>query len=453
MIIWPSETLREVFADCPMKGDIPGISGLEIDTRRMKGGEMFLAFPGKQVDGHDYLADAAKKGAKLALVEIFQDQSIPQICVPNMREALWRLASYARDKRSKTCFIAITGSVGKTSTRGLMHQFFSLDHRVYASHGNFNNDLGMPMCLAQMGVSQDWDVAIFELGMSAAGELTPLSQLLRPNIALIVNVRSVHQEFFESIAGIARAKAEIFAGLSEGGLAVIPNQPEFANIFAKAVRRDAEILCYNDINAPYFWHDDALWDNENGTCMIEQLSGQLWRFRDNILAIAQIYRARFGDPKKAIAHLTHWQPEAGRGQVVKGLIGDAHITVMDDSYNASLSSMLACLADLQYMEGIRKIAVLGEMKELGNATFAIHQELIARLNAYQFDAVFVAGETFVALKETIDHLQMATLDAEELVVPLKSFIQTGDVVAFKGSLSVGLSRVIAALEFSPEKQR
>lgn len=452
MSLWCKNDLLQVFSGCPVRGEVPDVTSMEIDTRRLRSGGMFLAFRGARVDGHDYLGDAWEKGAVLALVEEFQDQPVTQICVANMREALWKLARFARASHTETVYIAITGSVGKTSTRSLMHHAFSTAHRVYASSGNFNNDLGMPLCLAQMGCTRRWDIAIFEMGMSKAGEIVPLSKLLQPDIALILNVRSVHQENFADIAGIARAKAEIFRGLKADSLAVVPNQKEFAGIFAQSMPKKAKVIVYNDDDADFFWHKCALFaKNEQNSPVFEEKERNLRRFRDNILAITQIYAAKWGDPRAVLQSLQNWQPEAGRGKVQVGtLASGARITLIDDSYNASLSSMLACLADLHHHQGGRKIAVLGEMKELGTASNTAHQAVISSLNNYGFNAVFVTGKPFRDHQRIIERLQYAAQSAEELVEPLSSYIKTGDVVAFKGSQSVGLARVISALQFYPE---
>ncbi|NQY82717.1 MAG: UDP-N-acetylmuramoylalanyl-D-glutamyl-2, 6-diaminopimelate--D-alanyl-D-alanine ligase, partial [Alphaproteobacteria bacterium] len=213
MSAWPRENILAALAGAKTRGEISAADGVVIDTRRITPGDMFLAFRGEHVDGHDYLDHAAQQGAVFAVVEEFQDHPLPQIRVPIMRDALWQLARYARRQHSKTRFIAITGSVGKTSTRSLMQQGFSAAHAVYASQGNFNNNLGMPLCLAQMGCMMRWDAAIFELGMNVSGEIALLSQLLRPDIALILNVYAVHQANFPNLEAIAAAKAEICTGL------------------------------------------------------------------------------------------------------------------------------------------------------------------------------------------------------------------------------------------------
>ncbi len=437
---WPKADILAALEIKATRGEIPDARSIEIDTRRMMKGGMFLAFRGEKVDGHAYLSVAAEKGAVLAIVEEFQDHDLPQIQVADMRKALWQLAKYARCKQGKAAFVAITGSVGKTSTRSLLHCALSHSLSCYASSGNFNNDLGMPLCLAQMGCTASWDVGVFELGMSAPNELTPLSQLLRPNIAAILNVHAVHQENFPDIAGIARAKAEIFAGLEANGVALIPNQTEFAQIFIDAIPDTAQRQIFNDSDE-YSWKKNILYLKNNR--ITQDFADVLQRYHDNILCVAAVCSALNVSPEAWVPGIQSWQPEAGRGAIqTMELSKSRRVTVIDDSYNASLPSMLACLEDLARRDASRKIAVLGDMKELGTHSAVMHQELIARLNEYNFDAVFVAGEEMLLQAQTIQNLVRARLQAEDLVQPLRDYLQDGDMLAFKASRSVGLDRII-----------
>ncbi len=442
---WLKDDILAALEIQAVQGEIQKVVGVEIDTRRITSGGMFLAFRGEKVDGHDYLSAAAEKGAVLALVEELQDHDLPQIQVVNMRDALWQLARYARQKHDTATFVGITGSVGKTSTRSLLQKVVSQTKHCYASSGNFNNDLGMPLCLAQMGCVDTPEVAIFELGMSAPNEIAPLSLLLQPDIALVLNVYPVHLANFANIEGIARAKAEIFVGLARNGLAFVPDQGEFQQIFTEAISHFSQKQIFNDPNAEFTIKDEKLYFKNN--LIMPNSLGILEGYHDNVLAVAAVCSRLNIATEELVCGLQSWQPEAGRGaiQSLESQNGTV-ITVIDDSYNASLPSMLACLENLSRQDAPRKIAVLGDMKELGAHSHAMHQKLIAQLNDYHFDAVFVAGEEMLSQRRDIQNLVQAELQAKDLVQPLLSYLKDGDIVAFKASRSVGMDCVISAIK-------
>ncbi|NQY81695.1 MAG: hypothetical protein HRT36_01295 [Alphaproteobacteria bacterium] len=231
---------------------------------------------------------------------------------------------------------------------------------------------------------------------------------------------------------------------------MIPNQPEFRAVFDAALPPNVHVQVYNAPQGRFAWCENSLYDQ--GEILLDDDTGKFTRYHDNLLAVCAAYTVFESDVEGMIAALGNWQPEPGRGVqslVQLGLGGQ--ITVIDDSYNASLPSMLACLEDLACTTGGRKIAVLGDMKELGSLTLLTHQQLIMRLNHYSFDAVFVVGEVFVALSPEIDRLIHAADCAEEIFTLLVAYLKAGDVVAFKASRSVGLDRVVRGLS-NPQLQ-
>src|SRR5690606_5560751 len=220
-ILWTAQEFAEALGG-RVSGTVPGITGISIDSRSLKPGEAFFAITGDRMDGHDFVRAAMDNGAGVAVIAEARASKIgrvrPVIVVPDVLEALRRLAAAAR-ARSDAKVIAVTGSVGKTSTKEMLRLALSPEGEVHASVASFNNHWGVPLSLARL--TESGQFAIFENGMNHAGEITPLTKLVRPHVAMVMNVEAVHLEHFESVEAIADAKAEIFAGLEPGGFAVI----------------------------------------------------------------------------------------------------------------------------------------------------------------------------------------------------------------------------------------
>ena len=417
-----------------------------LDSRQIMPGDGFLAFQGTQVDGHDYVQAAHERGASLAIVQQFQDVDIPQVKVNAVQDALWCLARYVRQCQQDCCFVALTGSVGKSSTRSLLHAALSCFSEVYSSIGNLNNHLGMPLCLANMGPEATAKVGVFEMGMNHAGEIAPLSRLLCPHIALVLNVAPVHIENFANLAGIAKAKAEIYAGLTPSGHALIP-AGEFAGLMAQDVVAQTHTIL--DEQAAYHWQDAHL------SCRVLQQSWpfsakiRLQRFSHNILAVFEVAGLLFGHQPdlivRMLAALEAWHPEAGRGKISTLCLRGKDITLLDDGYNASVLSMLAMITQLAGAEvNGRKIAVLGEMKELGNYSPIAHDQVSeAVLQAMQqnkIDQVYYIGSAFARCLGVSAEIKQYDCP-EQLATQLADAVQQGDMIAIKGSFAVGLHRL------------
>jgi UDP-N-acetylmuramoyl-tripeptide--D-alanyl-D-alanine ligase len=459
-VLWQSTE-----AAVAVKGEATGswaARGVSIDSRTIAEGDLFVAIRGPNTDGHLHVGDALARGAAAAMVA--RDwaakqpvDEMPLLIVANTDEGLNALGQAARE-RSRAHVVAITGSVGKTSTKEALARVLSEQSPTTATIGNLNNQWGLPLSMARMPAGSIYGV--FELGMNHAGELAPLSKLLRPNVALITTVESVHLEFFESEEAIANAKGEIFAGMGAGGAAVLnADNRHFERL--RHLAREAgigRVFSFGASAGADFHLID--WRIEAGGNHVEaDVAGRLIKFRTggagrhwaligvSVLGIAWLLGANLD---KAAATLAGINPPKGRGlQRRVTLPGGGSFTLIDESYNASPASMRAAIAVLGAIPaaGGRRIAVLGDMLELGDDSPALHAGLAPDLEAASVDLLFACGPDMAALSAAVPP-QMDALhnDASEgLVGLLTETVRDGDVVCVKGSLGSRMAPVVDAL--------
>jgi UDP-N-acetylmuramoyl-tripeptide--D-alanyl-D-alanine ligase len=431
--------------------------GVSIDSRTVATGDLFIALSGDNFDGHDFVNAAFAAGAAAAIVSRqIPDAQGPLLLVKDSTEALWALARFARS-RSQAKIAAVTGSVGKTGTKEMLRLALAEQGETHASQGNLNNHLGLPLSLARLPASASF--AVLEMGMNHAGEIEPLTRLARPHVAVVTAIEMVHAEFFASEAAIAEAKGEIFIGLEEGGVAVINRDtPHFVKLselakaskakvtsFGSHIEADARLLdCAVD---PATTHVLSL-IHDRPLAYRLSVSGRQWAM--NSLAVLTAVEALGGNIEKAAKSLIAMTPPKGRGQQLVINIPGGNFELIDESYNASPASMKAAIASLRAAKpakGGRRIAILGDMLELGSRSEELHASLAQALTEFGIDLVLTAGSRM----EHLHHVLPSPMrgphapDANSLIPLARQAIHPGDVAMVKGSAGSKMSRVVVAL--------
>ena len=430
-------------------------SGVSIDSRTLEVGDLFVALHGPNYDGHDFVSDAFSRGAAAAIVDKNKDGSVMK--VEDTMMALESLARAAR-KRSRATIIAVTGSVGKTGSKDAICFALSRQANTFANTGSLNNHWGVPLSLSRMPPKITY--GIFELGMNHPGEIYPLSKMVRPHVALITTVESVHREFFESDEAIADAKAEIFAGLETNGVVVLNCDNKHFHRLAKTAKSNGinNIICFGSGSEADFRLLD-LEPNERGTVVKADLGGEVLTYRlsiagrhwvNNSLGVLAAIAAAGGDFKAAAFSLDEMKAGEGRGAFHVIRTKEGTFTLIDESYNASPVSMKAAievLGGIKPEKNGRRIAVLGDMLELGEESAQFHAELADVLKRELIDLVFMAGDQMVNLARVLDpitnagHVKCMSM-LEALVIDA---INPGDVVIVKGSAASNTRIIVDAL--------
>lgn len=447
MSFWTSEKIIEATGGTLQGADF-AFTTLNTDTRTLKNGEFFVALKGENFDGHDYLNTAAERGAVAALVSHIPEDApnIPTIKVGDTLKAMQEMARYRRHY-TNIKIIGITGSVGKTSAKEMLKLCLSEYGETYATSGNYNNHIGLPISLCNMPESSDY--AILEMGMNHAGEISFLSEIAKPKISLITAVEAVHLEFFDSVEGIAHAKAEIFDGM-QGGKAVLPiDNPYYDILCHAAADKNCEILTFGeDENSDLRLVSSAVNYEIKGERRHFTLSTRGAHWPKATLGILGCITALGLPLEKAEKALAHYQEQQGRGSVETVSWGEGEITLMDDAYNASPVSMEAAIATLANLGQRRKVAILGEMLELGDGSPALHEALLEPLTKHKIDAVITVGTGMRPLADKLsDDQHLAHFaNADDAINSIKTLVQPKDIVLCKGSHGSGVYRLVAALK-------
>ncbi|MCC7426123.1 MAG: UDP-N-acetylmuramoylalanyl-D-glutamyl-2,6-diaminopimelate--D-alanyl-D-alanine ligase [Alphaproteobacteria bacterium] len=436
-------------------------SGVSIDSRTIAPGELFVAIQGDRHDGHAFAADALARGAAAAIVAR-SVENVPAaanlVWVEETLEALRRIGAAAR-ARTAARLIAVTGSVGKTGTKEALRHVLAAQGPTHASAGSLNNHWGLPLSLARL--PRETRFAVLEMGMNHAGEITPLSLLARPHVALITTVEAVHLEFFASVEAIADAKSEIFAGMDHGGIAVLNRDNAHYERCAAAARAKGihRILGFGADRRAEFRLLDADF-GAAGSLVRADAMGRVLTFRigvpgrhivQNMLGVLAAVEAAGGDVEAASRALATLTPPAGRGaRSAIALPGGGTASLIDESYNASPAAMRAAIAVLAAMPpgpGGRRILALGDMRELGEAGPMLHAGLAPAIEEAGIDLVFTCGPLMQNLHEALLPAQRGAhaLDSEDLAPMLAAALRPGDVVTVKGSLGSRMAIVVKAL--------
>ncbi|MBT5049029.1 MAG: UDP-N-acetylmuramoylalanyl-D-glutamyl-2,6-diaminopimelate--D-alanyl-D-alanine ligase [Rhodospirillaceae bacterium] len=433
--------------------------GVSIDSRSIAPDDLFVAIEGPRLDGHDFVATAMKSGAAAALISRRPDDidaDTPSLEVPDTLEALRALAVAAR-ARTEARIIAVTGSVGKTSTKEALRLALENQGKTTASASSFNNHWGVPLSVARM--PGDTDFGVFEVGMNHAGEIEPLSKIIRPHVAVITTIEPAHIEFFDSIEGIADAKAEIFTGMSGGTAILNRDNPLFERLATAA--RDSGI----DTILSFGQHADAdarlvsHATDRNGSNVEADIAGRRIGYRlsmpgkhfvMNSLAVLAAISAVGGKVATAARTLEALVPLDGRGRRHEIAFKDDSFTLIDESYNANPASMRAAFEALAMTRpgpNGRRIVALGEMRELGGRSATFHRELADEIQARGIDMVFACGPRMADMYGDLPRALQGGFaeDSTGLAGKVCSTVRGGDVVVVKGSLASGMKKVVDAL--------
>ncbi len=446
MILWNSKTADEITDGISSK---PWeCSGISIDTRTLEKGDLFVALKGESGDGHEFLQEAARKGASAALVSQDIESSLPLLKVKDTLKALEELGIAAR-KRCSATRIAVTGSVGKTSTKDALKWVFKNQGPTHGSVASYNNHWGVPLTLARM--PQETKFAIFEVGMNHKGEISPLSRMIIPQIAIITTVVEAHAAFFDSVEDIARAKAEIFEGMETGGFVILnQDNPHFQLLSQMAQEHSLKVYGFGKSENANFrllsWEGEAEKSNVDTEIEGQRISytlpvpGVHWAL--NSLAVLGAVHLAGADVKEAAQSLETVEAPSGRGRRYKG-----QFTIIDESYNANPTSMRAALAVLGKGNGKRKVAVIGDMREMGDMSRAHHESLLDSLIENKIDLVFCCGPYMAYLYEQLPESMKGGYapTSLELIPLVLQAIKSGDIVSVKASLGTRVKPIVEAL--------
>jgi UDP-N-acetylmuramoyl-tripeptide--D-alanyl-D-alanine ligase len=460
--LWTTDDMVAAMAGRPF-GSLPeGITGISIDSRSIGPGECFFAIKGDRVDGHDYASMAVANGAALLVVSesrlpAMGRLTVPMIVVEDVLAALARLGVAAR-ARTDAKIIAVTGSVGKTTTKEMLRHVLTPSGKVHASVASFNNHWGVPLTLARM--PEDTDFGIFEVGMNHPEEIRPLVKMVQPHVAIITTIAAAHLGNFSSIEEIAGAKAEIFDGVVAGGHAILNRDNDQFNFLERAAqaagignihsfgqhpKADFRLAEFNGSE-----EKSALWLTLGGETIEIAIGAPGRHIAENALAVLGAVTLVGADLDKAIEALSTLQPEKGRGKRHKCTIGAGQFTLIDESYNANPASMRAAISLLAASASdvrTRRIAVLGDMLEMGEHSRKVHADLAGPLLAAGIENVWLAGPEMAALRDSLP--ESVHVEYREKTEDLSAFVldsaAPGDVLMVKSSLGTGFGKIVAAL--------
>ncbi|MBS0245587.1 MAG: UDP-N-acetylmuramoylalanyl-D-glutamyl-2,6-diaminopimelate--D-alanyl-D-alanine ligase [Proteobacteria bacterium] len=443
------------------------ITGISIDTRTIGKGEAFFAIKGDARDGHDFVEAALQAGAGVAVVA--RDQrarfaaDAPLLSVEDVLDGLRDLARAAR-ARTEAKIVAVTGSVGKTGTKEALRLALGADGPTHASAASYNNHWGVPLSLARCPA--DVKYAIFEIGMNHAGEITPLVKMVRPHVAIVTTVEPVHLEYFGSVEKIADAKAEIFLGVESGGAAVINrDNPQYERLRAAAKAAGVERIVAFGENESCEARLMRFALRADTSCVHADILGNEMHYKlgapgrhliNNSLAVLAAVSLMGADLALAALALGKLRAPTGRGARIMLRPPGGSALLIDESYNANPASMAAAIALLGQAEvgklpngscG-RRIAVLGDMLELGGEGADLHRALAANLETASIDLVYCSGPLMHSLWQALPSGRRGGYagTAAELEPAVLGAVRPGDAVMVKGSFGSKMAPIVKALE-------
>jgi UDP-N-acetylmuramoyl-tripeptide--D-alanyl-D-alanine ligase len=442
--------------------------GVSIDTRTLQPGDLFVALKAAR-DGHDFVAAALAKGAAAALVTHRPEgvaPDAPLLIVPDVLTALEALGRAAR-ARTSARVVAITGSVGKTSTKEMFRAALTPQGRTHAAEASYNNHWGVPLTLARMPA--DTEFAVIEIGMNHPGEIAPLARMARPHVVMITTIAAAHLEAFENLDGIAHEKASICVGLEPQGIAVVNGDvPQTGILQAAGHAAGARVItfgesarCHHRLLAVHVTNTATVADARAWrTRLALKVSTPGRHFATNALGVLAAAEALGADRTRSLIGLAAWAPPAGRGNrerlVIDPLHDGAVIDLIDDAFNAnpaSLAAALEVLAAAQTHDGVgrvsrgRRVAILGDMLELGPDERALH-EGIARLPALAaLQTIHCVGPRMRWLHDILPEGQRGRWaeSAEAMLPQAERLVDSGDVVLVKGSKGSKVSLIVDAI--------
>ena len=445
--------------------------GISIDTRTLKKGDIFIAINDNR-DGHDFVSKAFKNGAVAAIVTripVDVCDKKPLLIVPDVTSALNALAAFAR-KRCQAKVIAITGSVGKTSSKDMLETVLLTFGKVSKAEKSFNNHLGVPLTLASAPI--DTNYLIVEIGMSNKKEIYPLSVLVRPDIALITNVSEAHLAAFNNVDEIAREKSDICAGLvKEGHCIVSKDSDSYSKLLSFINGFGIKVVSYGEKSpADYRLIKTAILNNKtcaqallrNGEECFFKVNSPGSHHAQNALGVIAVLELLGLDATKGILGLSNWVPTSGRGVITSVTCGKQYLprtfTIIDETYNANPCSMISAINVLAHFDPrseftqqnrrFRRVAILGDMLELGSQENKKHAELVKKMVLDDIDLIHCVGLRMKFFYENLPETKRGkwTKSVMELSKTVKELIKDEDVVMLKASNGVGLNRLLKELK-------
>ena len=441
--------------------------GVSIDTRTLQPGDLFVALKDVR-DGHDFVGQALEKGAAAALVSRVPDglaSGAPLLVVPDVLKALEDLGRAAR-ARGRARVVGVTGSVGKTSTKEMLRVVLGGQGRVHAAEASYNNHWGVPLTLARL--PREADFAVIEIGMNHPGEIAPLSRMARPDVVVVTTVAPAHLEAFESVEGIAHEKASIIEGLQPGGVAILQADVVTSPILC-AKAKAAQVRCltfgaaeaadYRMVSVQIGDDSTVVRATRQGQPVLYKVMSPGRHFAANGLAVLAAADALGLDPVISATDLGRWLPPAGRGvreRIMLDLVEETGFELIDDAFNANPASMAASLEVLvnaRPQDGIgsrakgRRIAILGDMLELGPTEAALHAAIAETPGLAAIDLIHCVGPRMKALHAALPRVQRGdwVATAAELVPRTRHLIDAGDIILVKGSKGIKVSLMVDAL--------
>lgn len=432
--------------------------GVVTDSRQVADGSVFIAIPGERVDGHDFVCQVLEKNALVAVVSHqVEGASGPQILVENSAKALAKIGAFYRQQLSIP-IVGITGSVGKTSTKEMIASVLSEHYKVQKTAGNFNNEIGLPLTLCT--IRDEHEVAITEMGISDFGEMTRLSEMSRPNIFVMTNIGICHLENLGTRDGILKAKTEAFANLSDNATVILNGDDDKlctvkeiqgrAPVFYGIGKAQPEGAVYTEKD---IWADEIVNKGLLGVDFTIHIGGEAYKVHTSLPGEHNVYNAcaacavgiTLNMPMvEILTGIAKGQTIAGRSNIIQVEKGDKQYIVIDDCYNANPVSMRASIDVLSTATG-RKIAVLGDMGELGADEVKLHYELGEYVGGSDTDIIFLTGDLSENIKEA---LRQAGKDVryyssrEELIEALGQTIDNGDTILVKASHFMGYDKIV-----------
>lgn len=421
-------------------------TGISKDTRTIIPGNLYVAICGEQFDGHQFVEEAFKKGACAALVSRKLDLPIPQLIVNDTIEALGKIGKYWRDQLTIP-FIGVTGSNGKTTLKNMIASILKAachgnEAQVLATEGNLNNNIGVPLMLSRL--SSEHRYAVIEMGMNHFGEIAYLTQLVRPSVAIVNNAAEAHLEGLKDVAGVARAKGEIFQGLEKNGTAIL-NRDDGHFSYWKGLVEQHKILTFGldnpaDITAKILENQKISIQTPKGNIELQlPLLGK--HNIMNALAATAATLAVGIDLHAIKTGLEKMHPAPGRMRLY---VLENNVRIIDDTYNANPFSLQAAVNTLATFSG-KKVLVLGDMKELGNDAIKLHATCGEKIRAAGIDYLFTFGQMSAATTEAFGQNAQHFTERESLLNALQPHLTQDVTVLIKGSRSMRMEKIVEGI--------
>jgi UDP-N-acetylmuramoyl-tripeptide--D-alanyl-D-alanine ligase len=466
--LWETADMAAAMGGRPI-GQMPmTVSGISIDSRQIAPNEAFFAIKGDRVDGHDYASVAAANGAALLVVSeaklpALGSISVPKIVVRDVLEALEMLGRAARN-RARGKIVAVTGSVGKTTTKEMLRHVLSACGKVHYSPASFNNHWGVPLTLARL--PREADFGVFEIGMNHPNEIRPLVKMVRPHIAIITTIAAAHLGNFSGLEEIAAAKSEIFEGVvSDGHVLINRDNSQFDQLETAAINLNvAHIHSFGahakaDFRLVDYQPDGdraVFWAIIGGRTLEVAINAPGRHIAENAVAVLAAAYLAGADMNRVVAAFASVSAAKGRGERLHLALPEGEFTLIDESYNANPASMRAAIELLAAADtgmGGRRIAVLGDMLEMGEYSAEVHRELADPLGKSGINDIWLAGLDMAYLREALgdDRDVVYRTTADELGAYAMENVRPGDVLMIKSSNGSGFGRIVAALtaKFAP----